>query len=86
MSGSSYVPAHMLIGMSGSCEQVNRSACLTPAELALIKASLGEARTRVDQLIQRANALTKKVESFLPQSAQGDSCARPARGERHGSS
>lgn len=83
MSGSSAVPGYMLIGMSGSNERSGELEGMTPAELALIKASLSEARVKVEQLLRRADELTATVESRYLQAAQPGQAAPRANGERH---
>lgn len=75
----------MLILMPGIRERKNELADLTPAELALIKASLDEARATTEGLLRRANALTAKVESRYSRSPQAGPDARREVGERHGS-
>lgn len=75
----------MLIGMSGINERSGELESMTPAELALIKASLSEARVKVERLLRRADELTASVESRFPQAAQADLDARQASGGRHGS-
>lgn len=73
----------MLIGMSGINERSGELESMTPAELALIKASLSEARVKVERLLRRADELTASVESRFPQAAQADLDARRAGGGRH---
>lgn len=69
--------------MSGIDEQSGELECMTPAELALIKASLSEARAKADRLLSRADELTATVESRYPQAAQGDQAARQVGAGRH---
>lgn len=75
----------MLIGMSGINERSGELEGMTPAELALIEASLSEARVKVERLLRRATELTATVESRYPQAAQADLDAPRARRGRHGS-
>ncbi|MGW3715588.1 hypothetical protein ACWD8L_00390 [Streptomyces sp. NPDC005133] len=63
LSGSSDVPGHKLIGISGINEQCGELEGITPAELALTEVSLSEARSKVEGLLSRADELTAKVES-----------------------
>lgn len=76
----------MLICMPGINERKSELAGLTAAELALIKASLGEARATADGLLRRADALTAKVASRYSRSPQAGPDAHREAGERHGSS
>lgn len=85
MSGSSVVHGYMLIGMSGINERSGELEGMTPAELALIKASLRDARVKVERLLRRADELTAQVESLYPQAAQAGQAGPRAVGERHGS-
>lgn len=73
----------MLIGMSGINERSGELEGMTPAELALIKASLSEARVKVERLLKRADELTAMVESRCPRAAQADLDAPRASGGRH---
>lgn len=73
----------MLIGMSGITERSGELEGMTPAELALIKASLSEARVKVERLLRRATELTLRAESRYPQAAQADLDAHRAGGGRH---
>lgn len=66
----------MLIGMPGIKERSSELEGMTPAELALIKASLSEARVKVERLLRRADELTAMVESRCPQAAQAGLDAR----------
>lgn len=63
LSGSSGVGAHMLIGMSGSNEPRTAELGMTPAEFALIKASLRQARAKAESLLSRADRLTERAAS-----------------------
>lgn len=69
--------------MPGINEQSGELEGMTPAELALIKASLSEARAKVERLLRRADELTATVESRYPQAAQGDQGARQVGAGRH---
>lgn len=71
--------------MSGINEQSGELQGMSPAELALIKASLREARATVERLVERADQLTVRVESRYPRSAQGGPVAHRVHAERHGS-
>jgi hypothetical protein len=73
----------MLIGMSGIDERSGELEGLSCAELALIKASLRDARIKVERLLMRADELTAKVESRYRQAAQADQAAPRANGGRH---
>lgn len=73
----------MLIGMSGINERSGELEGMTPAELALIKASLRDARVKAERLLRRADELTAQVESRYPQVAQAGQAAPRANGERH---
>ncbi len=70
----------MLIGMPGINDRRNEQGGLTPAELALIKASLNAARTTAEGLLRRADALTAKAESRARQAAPGVRAGRQAGG------
>ncbi len=76
----------MLIGMSGINERSGELGGLTPTELALIEASLSEARATVERLLRRADELTARVESRRRQAVQGGPVAHRADEERHESS
>lgn len=76
----------MLIYMPGINERKNELAGLTPAEFALIKASLDEARATAEGLLRRADALTANVASRYSRSPQAYPDAHREAGERHGSS
>lgn len=73
----------MLIVMSGINERSGELEGMTPAELALIKASLSEARVKVERLLRRADELTATVESRYPQAAQAGLDAPQVGGGRH---
>lgn len=69
--------------MSGINEQSGELEGMTPAELALIRTSLSEARAKAERLLRRADELTAMVESRYPQAAQGDQVARRVGAGRH---
>lgn len=82
LSGSSVVSGHMLIGMSAIYEQRSELAGMSPAEFALITASMRQARGAVEGLLRRTDELTATVDSRYRQAAQGDPTARRVRGAR----
>lgn len=59
----------MLIGISGINERSGELEGLTPAELAVIKASLSAARVKVERLLRRADELTARAEGWYPKKA-----------------
>lgn len=76
----------MLVCMPGINEWSNVHGGLTLAEVALIKASLREARVTAERLLRRADALTGKAEARYRLVAQVGPSARRVGGERHESS
>lgn len=83
MSGSLSVDGRMLVGMSGTNDRVGELGGLTPAELAVIQASLSKARATVERLVRRADELTARVESRRQRAAPGGPAARRAGEVRH---
>lgn len=75
----------MLIAMSGNYERRDELAGMSPAEFALIKASMSQARARVEGLLKRVGKLTGTVDSRYRQVPQGDPASRRGGGVRHGS-
>lgn len=81
MSGSIVVSAPKLSRMSETFEQQSSGAGLTPAQCALIRASLNKARMEATQLVQRADAVTERVLTRRSsRSAQGAQVAPQADG------
>lgn len=77
---------HMLVDMPGINERNDELGGLTPAELALIKAGLSEARATAERLLKRADELTVRAEARYLRVAQDGPGAHRASGGRHESS
>jgi hypothetical protein len=75
LSGSIVVSEPKLFRMPETFEQLSSGAGLTPAQCALIRASLSKARVETARLVQQTDAITERVEilrdSRSPQGAQG---------------
>lgn len=86
MSGSIVVSAPKLSRMSETFEQQSGGAGLTPAQCALIRASLNKARMEATRLVQRADVVTERLLTRRsPRSAQGAQVATQADGSSRAS-
>lgn len=71
LSGSIVASAPKLSHMAETFEQPSNSTGLTPAQCALLRASLGKARAEANRLIRQAEDITERVLTRRnPQSAR----------------
>lgn len=81
LSGSIVVSAPKLFRMLETFEQPSTGAELTPAQCALIRASLARVRMEATRLVQRADAVTERVLTRpSSRSVQVVQCGRQADG------
>lgn len=86
VSGSIVVSAPKLSRMSETFEQQSSGAGLTPAQCALIRASLNKVHMEATRLAQRADAVTERVLTRRSsRSAQGVQVAHRADGSSRAS-